>query len=187
MFKCKHCGNSEFTQTIFIMRDVIVDGNLKITQTLGDTDTENETPYDRRDCYICTACNRSFTEGELARITTHDFNDGKGAVPAHRHNNPDGTTGGWIAETAYVAPTAYVGKDACVYGLAGVYDSAVIMNRACVFGQAKIFQKARIAGSAKIYGYTEVSGTACIGGEAYISGDVRINGNTVLLGETEIH
>lgn len=27
----------------------------------------------------------------------HDFNDGNGPVPAHRHKNPDGTEGGWVA------------------------------------------------------------------------------------------
>ncbi len=47
-------------------------------------------------------------------MTTFDFHDGKGSVPAHQH--PNG--GGWVADTAYVAPTAYVGPDARVYGSA---------------------------------------------------------------------
>ena len=183
MFKCK-CGNSEFYATIKIARDVTVKSDLT---TIIDSFQESEVILEFVNGYRCTACDTLQAKEEMIKENTFDFGDGNGSVPAHRHKNPDGTTGGFIAETAYVAPTAYVGKDACVYGLAGVYDSAVVMNRACVFGQAKIFQKARIAGSAKIYGYTEVSGTACIGGEAYISGDVRINGNTVLLGETDIH
>lgn len=28
----------------------------------------------------------------------HDFKDGKGPIPAHRHRNPDGTMGGWVPE-----------------------------------------------------------------------------------------
>lgn len=48
--------------------------------------------------------------------TTFDFEDGNGPVPAHRHTNPDGVIGGWVADTAYVGPLAYVGPDANVTG-----------------------------------------------------------------------
>jgi len=33
--------------------------------------------------------------------TTHDFGDGAGAVPAHRHLNPDGDLGGWVGDAYY--------------------------------------------------------------------------------------
>jgi len=33
----------------------------------------------------------------MSAITTFEF-DGAGAVPAHRHRNPDDTEGGWVAE-----------------------------------------------------------------------------------------
>ncbi len=36
----------------------------------------------------------------------HDFKDGNESVPAHQHVNPDGSIGGWVAETAHVVPTA---------------------------------------------------------------------------------
>jgi hypothetical protein len=55
------------------------------------------------------------TEQEAA---TFDF--GKGAVPAHRHKNPDGSIGGWVANTATVADTAYIGEDARVFDNAKV-------------------------------------------------------------------
>jgi hypothetical protein len=47
-----------------------------------------------------------------------------GPVPAHRHINPDGSTGGWVAETAYVAPTAFLAEHAYVYDRARVTDKA---------------------------------------------------------------
>ena len=37
-------------------------------------------------------------------------------VPAHRHTNPDGTVGGWVADTATVAAKAHIGHYARVYG-----------------------------------------------------------------------
>ena len=36
----------------------------------------------------------------MSDTNTFDFQDGNGPVPAHRHINPDGTTGGWVADTA---------------------------------------------------------------------------------------
>lgn len=72
--------------------------------------------------------------------SVHDFNDGKGPVPAHQHLNPDGSLGGWVAETAYVAPTCFVGPDA------QVYDHAVVYDHANVFGIARIFSGAQEVG-----------------------------------------
>ena len=39
-------------------------------------------------------------------MSTYDFKDGNGPVPAHQHTNPDGSVGGWVADTATVADTA---------------------------------------------------------------------------------
>ena len=52
--------------------------------------------------------------------STHDFNDGKGQVPAHQHSNG----GGWVADTAHVTESAYVGPEAKVYGEAKVFGKA---------------------------------------------------------------
>ena len=47
---------------------------------------------------------------EQEEVTTFDFGDGP--VRAHRHKNPDGSIGGWVANTATVADTAYIGENA---------------------------------------------------------------------------
>jgi hypothetical protein len=59
-------------------------------------------------------------------MTTYDFNDGNGPVPAHQHSNG----GGWVAATATVAASAYVGPDARVYGNTKVYDNAAVYGNA---------------------------------------------------------
>ncbi len=69
--------------------------------------------------------------------------DGKGPVPAHRHQNPDGTTGGWVADTAEVASTATIGPQALVYGQAKVLDVAVVTGKAKVLDAATILGKAK--------------------------------------------
>jgi hypothetical protein len=66
---------------------------------------------------------------------THDFNDGYGPVPAHRHSNG----GGWVAYSAKVDASAYVGPDAWVYGNARVYGNAEVFGNAEVYGDAQVF------------------------------------------------
>ena len=61
-------------------------------------------------------------------MTTFDFEDGNGPVPAHRHMNPDGTEGGWVAATAKVDSTCYIGPFARVYGYAQVFGDAKISS-----------------------------------------------------------
>ena len=46
-------------------------------------------------------------------MSEYDF--GNGLVSAHRHVNPDGSEGGWVADTAFVAKSAFIGPDAKVY------------------------------------------------------------------------
>jgi len=43
-------------------------------------------------------------------------NDNPLGVPAHRHRNPNGTEGGWVADTATVAAKAHIGRYARVQG-----------------------------------------------------------------------
>jgi len=47
-------------------------------------------------------------------MTTFDF--GFGPVKAHRHTNPNGSEGGWVADTANVEKNAWVSGDARVSG-----------------------------------------------------------------------
>lgn len=63
-------------------------------------------------------------------MTTYDF--GYGLVPAHRHTNPDGSEGGWVADTAWVDDTAWVAERALVFGSARVYNSARVYGNADV-------------------------------------------------------
>jgi hypothetical protein len=65
---------------------------------------------------------------EKPAVTTFDFGDGKGPVPAHKH--PNG--GGWVADTATVAEAAYVGPGARVYGNARVFGNIWVYENARV-------------------------------------------------------
>ena len=80
---------------------------------------------------------------------THDFNDGNGPVPAHRHSNG----GGWVAETAKVDASAHVGPDAKVYGYAHVYGNACVSGYAQVYGDAQLYGFAWVFGDAKVSNY----------------------------------
>ena len=76
-------------------------------------------------------------------MTMFDF--GSGPVPAHRHRNPDGTEGGWVADTAIVEPTCFVGSDVKVSG------------NAMISGNAKVFGIADIKGEVGIFGEVEIT------------------------------
>lgn len=45
-----------------------------------------------------------------------------------RHVDPDGSIGGWVAQTATVAPTAYLGPDALNLDNAEALDNAVVQD-----------------------------------------------------------
>ena len=93
-------------------------------------------------------------------LTTHDFGDGFGAVPAHRHCNG----GGWVADTAHIADTAYVGLGARVFG------------EAYVFGEARVFGAARVYGGARVYGESRVYGEAHVFGKVRVFYKARVSG-----------
>jgi hypothetical protein len=107
-------------------------------------------------------------------IITFDFGDGNGAVPAHRHRNPDGSLGGWVADTAFVEKTATVGHSALVFGNAVVNGKSVITDTAKIYDEAFVCDNARIYGKAKIYG------------DAFIFGSLNINQNVDLLDDKKI-
>ena len=87
-------------------------------------------------------------------MSTFDFEDGNGPVPAHRH--PKG--GGWVADTAYVSETAFVGPNAQVYGEAWVYGKAWVYDEAHVYGEAHVVGEAQIGGSIRIGGTIRLTG-----------------------------
>lgn len=121
-----------------------------------------------------------------------NFGDGKGLVPAHRHKNPDGSIGGWVAETAWVSEIAFVGHNALVFEHARVMGRNKISGHARVFGQAKIGDQATVDGHAAILDHARVIGKACVSGNAQLRDyatageDARIGGSAILHNDTEV-
>ncbi len=111
----------------------------------------------------------------VPRITTFDFNDGLGPVPAHQHLNG----GGWVQDTARVDLSAYVGPDAWVTGNAKVYEFARVMGNAHVWGNAQVFGYAQVRGNAIVYGNAQVYGNAVLSGEAAVSGNTILSSGFV--------
>jgi len=57
----------------------------------------------------------------------HDFGNGHGPIPAHRHLNPDGCLGCWVPDDWNVAPDMYaLLDDYNTWGLDGVAASTEI-------------------------------------------------------------
>jgi UDP-3-O-[3-hydroxymyristoyl] glucosamine N-acyltransferase len=81
-----------------------------------------------------------------------DFGDGRGAVSAAPHVNPDKTAGGWVASTAKVGQSAFVSPDAVVFQDAVVADAARVEDCSQVFGKARMTQQARTRDRAKVGG-----------------------------------
>lgn len=108
-----------------------------------------------------------------AKITTFDFKDGNGPVPAHRHVNG----GGWVADTASVSDTAYVGFDAHVYGYATVDDFAVISEAADVSGFSIVCDAAYVHGKSVIKGSCIIADNAEITGNTFFAGHFQIGGD----------
>jgi hypothetical protein len=113
----------------------------------------------------------------VRRATTFDFGDGNGPVPARRHLNPDGSEGGWVADTATVEPTAYLGPASSVFGHARVCGHARVYGDASVFGHAELFADAQVYGHAWVYGHAKVSGTARVYGRASVSDSAKVSGD----------
>jgi acyl-[acyl carrier protein]--UDP-N-acetylglucosamine O-acyltransferase len=140
------------------------------------------------------------------RAPRHDFKDGNGKVPAHRHDNGKG----WIADTARVEDNVYVGAGcevfqyarvvgACrlqggarVYGHAAVSGNVIMRKASTVSGCAavcdttELHENANISGSARVCGSSRIYGRASIRDHAYIlgscmSGSAEISGNTTVI------
>jgi carbonic anhydrase/acetyltransferase-like protein (isoleucine patch superfamily) len=122
---------------------------------------------------------------------THDF--GWGPVPAHRHTNPDGTEGGWVADTATVAPTVYIGPDAQVYDTAWVsdsawvYGSARVSDTAQVYGSARVYGSAWVSDSARVYDTAQVYGSARVSDSAWVYGSARVSDTAQVYGSARVY
>jgi NDP-sugar pyrophosphorylase family protein len=97
----------------------------------------------------------------------------------HRHRNSDGTTGGWIENSAYVEETAYIGPNAIVYDYAWVTEDACISENAQVCENAWIYGRAWISGNAYIYENARVFGDAQVRENARISGNTRASSGQI--------
>jgi carbonic anhydrase/acetyltransferase-like protein (isoleucine patch superfamily) len=107
------------------------------------------------------------------------FDFGSGPVPARQHRNPDGSLGGWVADTAHVADTAFVGVNATVSGNARVFGVVFIADEAAVRGNARVDDDAVIKDRAVITGNSKVS-NACIFDDAVVSGEARVAGESLI-------
>jgi carbonic anhydrase/acetyltransferase-like protein (isoleucine patch superfamily) len=132
-------------------------------------------------------------------ITSFDFGDGAGAVPAHRHAKGCGI----VANTATVGPNAYVGPNARVYQKAKVLDTASIEEYTRVYGSATVKSNAKVRNYARVYdtaivGMTfypsgRVSKDAIITGSAIVRGNARIGsiatvrGNGIVEGDATVN
>jgi tetrahydrodipicolinate N-succinyltransferase len=105
---------------------------------------------------------------------TFNFYDGNEKVPAHRHINKNGDTGGWVADTAMVDESAYIGENAVVYGEAEVYGNAVVTGFAQVYGNAQVSGNAMVSGNAWVYGKAMVYGYAQVSGNAQVYGNAQV-------------
>ncbi len=108
--------------------------------------------------------------------TTFDFGDGNGEVPAHRHINPNGSIGGWVANSANVEKTACIEIEALVFGNSTILDNARIYDKAQIFGDAKVTNNAKVGGKAKVYDKAHICDDVHIYGMAKIYGEARIFG-----------
>lgn len=100
----------------------------------------------------------------------HNFQDGSGPVPAHRH--PNG--GGWVANTATVDDSAYVGPHASVFGRAHVLENAYLNGMCRVYGDAVIIGTATVSDFAQVYGTSTLCGYVKASGHSVIRGDSKI-------------
>jgi len=126
------------------------------------------------------ACNNRSTP------PVHDF--GEGQVHAHRHINPGGTEGGWVADTANVADTATIGPNAQISDNARVFDHAQVLGDAQVYCNAQVYNNATVDGSAwvsgnaRVFGDARVYDSAVVYGNAQVFGDARICKNAHVIG-----
>jgi carbonic anhydrase/acetyltransferase-like protein (isoleucine patch superfamily) len=115
------------------------------------------------------------------------FNFGRGLVKAKRHTNPDGSVGGWVADTAEVAKTVHVGENAQVYDRAKVLGQARLLDKAEVFEDAIVSDNAEISGHADIRGDARVWDQAKVSGYAYVHGDAKVSGHALVADNTTVH
>lgn len=103
-----------------------------------------------------------------------------------RNKNPDGSIGGWVADTAYVAPTARVDRDAWVYEQARVEGNAWVAKHAKVHGEATLRDNALVGDRADVSGASQISENGMAVDDAVLGDRARISENGQVLGKAQI-
>lgn len=98
----------------------------------------------------------------------YDFLDGERPVLAKRHINPDGSTGGWVAKTAYVDETSILDKTARVLGRARVLKNSIIGRGAVVRDDALIREGVTVHEKAIIRGNVTVRENAHVAANSIV-------------------
>lgn len=113
-----------------------------------------------------TFCNR-------LRYGTHSFRDGSTSY-AYQHRNPDGSVGGWVAESAVVDDTCHIDPEAEVSEYAQVLNNAEVRDISSVSGFAVVRDNAslldwcRVTDNAEVCGSAAICGGTVIGGKSYV-------------------
>lgn len=130
-----------------------------------------------------------------------DFHDGRGHVPARKHQNG----GGIVALTAKVANSVFLASDVVVFGYAEVRDNVRVTGRASIQGDllpgdistliednVKIVGPVEIRGavllrdSAEIRGHVKMSGLVQVMHHSTVAGNVVLEGDVLVLDRSHI-
>lgn len=123
------------------------------------------------------------------REQKHDFKDGAGRVPAHRHVNGKG----WVAKTAVVEDSVYVGPKCAVYNSAYVSGrvrlegNARVSGSAVVSGEVIIKQNGHVYGNAVVRDMVMVNDNARITGRAHVTGRTRLFGGSLITDTAQVN
>jgi NDP-sugar pyrophosphorylase family protein len=116
------------------------------------------------------------------REVKHDFKDGRGRVPARRHENGKG----WVASTAVVENSVYVGSRCQVFDNAYVGGDVRLEGWAQVSGNATVTGEVVIKHHAHVYGRAVVRDQAVIAESARVFGNAHISGSTRMFGASVV-
>ena len=102
---------------------------------------------------------------------THDFRDGRGPVPAHRHTNPGGTVGGWVDDDSRVSGRSIVGPD------------SIVLGGSIVSGRSTVSDGSRVDGGSWVSGRSTVDGGSRVdGGSWVVNGSVESSRHVISIG-----
>lgn len=114
-----------------------------------------------------------------AKSPLEEFDFGSGPTAARRHVNPDGSTGGWVAETADVEPGCTVAPDAVVFGNARVFGNSFVLGSAIVCDYARVKDGGIVTDDARVCESATVEGAvicdhALVNGRAFVGSTARV-------------